>query len=97
MHITKPRWMALIAYIVNLYFLLKILIGQHGILEIHKQMQTLKYNSALHTNIQGKNNIAEIKSGLINDDIISIRYFSELLRLKYSVIQGNEKVVILNQ
>ncbi|MFT4968174.1 MAG: hypothetical protein ACI9CD_001202 [Candidatus Deianiraeaceae bacterium] len=89
--------MALIAYIVNLYFLLKILIGQHGILEIHKQIHTLKYNSALYTNIQGNNNIAEIKSGLINDDIISIRYFSELLRLKYSVIQGNEKVVILNQ
>ena len=46
---------------------------------------------------QKNNNINKIKSGLINQDIINIRYLEELLRIQYSIILPHEKVLILNK
>ncbi len=94
MYLKKTK--VVLPYFVNLYLLMKIIFGQHGFVEIHDQRKNLDENYKTFSLLRENNSINEIKAGLINKDIINIRYLDELVRLQYSVIRADEKVLILD-
>jgi hypothetical protein len=94
MYLKKTK--IILPYFVNLYLLMKIIFGQHGFMAIHSERRNLDENYKISALLRDHNNINEIKAGLINKDIINIRYLDELVRLQYSVIKPDEKVLILD-
>ena len=94
MYLKKTK--IILPYFINLYLLMKIIFGQHGFLAIHGEQKNLDENYKTSFFLRNHNNVNEIKAGLINKDIINIRYLDELVRLQYSVIKSDEKVLILD-
>lgn len=85
----------IIAYIVNFYLLIIILFGQHGIVDIFQERSEIKDNSIKLEQMIESNRVNGIKSALINADVVDLRYLDELLRIQYSTIKSDEKVIIL--
>ena len=85
----------IIAYIVNFYLLIIILFGQHGIVDIFQERHSIQQNSIKLEEMIEVNRVNAIKSGLINADVVDLRYLDELLRIQYSTIKKDERVIIL--
>jgi hypothetical protein len=85
----------IIAYIVNFYLLIIILFGQHGIVDIFQERHSIQQNSIKLEEMIEVNRVNAIKSGLINADVVDLRYLDELLRIQYSTIKRDERVIIL--
>ncbi len=82
-------------FAVNLYILINIIFGQNGVIEIYKlnkKSNNLKEDYQL---LVQKNYIERIKSNMLNDERIDLRYLEELLRTQYSFADKNERVVFL--
>ncbi len=85
----------IIAYVVNFYLLLVIIFGQHGIVDIFQERKAIKVNGAKYEEMLETNRVNTIKVGLMNSDIVDLRYLDELLRIQYSTIKTDEKVIII--
>jgi hypothetical protein len=85
----------IIAYIVNLYLIIIIIFGQHGVVDIFQERSAIKKNRIKLEEMIEVNRVNAIKSSLINADVVDLRYLDELLRIQYSTIKGDEKVIIL--
>ena len=85
----------IIAYIVNFYLLIIIIFGKHGVVDIFQEQSAIKKNRIQLEQMIEIKRINRIKVGLINSDIVDLRYLDELLRIQYSTIKSDEKVIIL--
>lgn len=85
----------IIAYIVNFYLFIIILFGQHGVVDIFQERSAIKENEVKYAQMLEANRVGTLKAGLINADIVDLRYLDELLRIQYSTIKSDEKVIIL--
>ncbi len=86
----------IIAYSVNIYLLLVIVFGQHGVVDIFQERGVLVHNRVEYIKIIETNRVNLIKVSLINADIVDLRYLEELLRIQYSMIKADERVIISN-
>ena len=85
----------IIAYIVNLYLIIIIIFGKHGVVDIFQERSAIKKNRIKLEQMIEVNRVNAIKSSLINADVVDLRYLDELLRIQYSTIKSDEKVIIL--
>lgn len=85
-----------IAYVVNVYLFLLVVFGQHGVIDIFQERKHFLENGLKYKQIIEENRVNAIKVGLINADMVDIRYLEELLRVQYSMIKADENVVIIN-
>lgn len=85
----------IIAYIVNFYLFIIIIFGQHGVVDIFQERSAIKKNRIKLEQMIEVNRVNAIKSSLINADVVDLRYLDELLRIQYSTIKSDEKVIIL--
>lgn len=97
MYIRRFQLYLLVPLVINWYLILKIILGQHGILAIKYQKIEAEKNLQIYKELKAMNDNKAIKSSLINEDVINLRYLNELLRMQYSVIMPDEKVIILDK
>jgi cell division protein FtsB len=97
MYLKKLHASLIIPFVINWYLLLKIVFGQHGIIAIQQQKIDIQTNQQTYTKLKDINDNNAIKASLINEDIINLRYLHELLRIQYSIIMPDEKVIILDK
>lgn len=95
MYINKKNFTSTVPYIVNYYLIIKIIFGIHGIVYYYKEKKQMIANQKYLIEIKSINDVNQIKSELINADIVNIRYLKELVRVQYSMIENDEKVLIL--
>lgn len=82
-----------IAFIFNFYLLVKILFGQNGAVAIYQYNQTLHQSQFLYQNLVRENYIGKMKSEMLDENKIDLRYLEELLRTKYSFAHDEERVI----
>jgi cell division protein FtsB len=82
-------------FTINFYILTNVIFGQNGIVAIYQINSRIKQSKKEYNAITQENHINQIKSDILNEDKIDLRYLEELLRTKYSFAEKGEKVVFL--
>ncbi len=93
----RVKLVQILPYIVNGYLLLKLLFDQHGFFAILNLNKVVERNNQVYVEMKKTNDIKEIKEELINENIVNIRYLDEVVRLQYSLIKPDEKVLIIGE
>lgn len=97
MYLKKIPFYLLLVYIVNFYLVGKIIFGMHGLFEIQKKKIELMYDEERLMEVVKLNEIKRVKSSLLNDESVNLRYLEEIIVLQYNMIYDGQKVIILKR